>query len=145
MISNILVWESILKLSKPIIISGQAGPVSIKSSPDGDEKNRYALEWVAQSITPISAFKLQYRRISENYIQSSSNDVNDSHVDWIEVSVAPLNNGDHFYSGRFIIENLDPASHYLARISSNNAYGFGPYSPPFRFATKGAGLNFNYS
>ena len=119
---------------------GQAGPVSIKSSPDGEEKTRYALEWVAQSITAITAFKLQYRRISDNYIVSSTTtSASDDEKDWIEVRVAPLNNGDHYYSGKFIIENLDPASHYLARISSSNSYGFGPNSPPFRFGTKGAG------
>jgi hypothetical protein len=111
--------------------------VNIKSSPDGEEKNRYALEWVAQSITPITAFKLQYKRIADNYIHTS--DVLDNEADWIEVRVAPLNNGDHFYSGKFVIENLDPASHYLARISSSNSYGYGPFSPPFRFGTKGAG------
>ena len=124
---------------KYVYQSGLAGPVSIKSSPDGDEKTKFALEWVAQSITPITDFKLQYRRVAESYVvqTSSINDVSDN--DWTEVSVAPLNNGDHFYSGKFIIDGLDPASHYIAKISSNNAYGYGPYSTPFRFATKGAG------
>lgn len=119
-------------------LSGQAGPVSIKSSPDGDEKTKFALEWVAQSITPITEFKLQYRRVAESYIvQTSVNDVADN--SWTEVSVTPMNNGDHFYSGKYVIQSLDPASHYIARISSNNAYGYGPHSTPFRFATKGAG------
>jgi hypothetical protein len=104
---------------------------------------RFALEWVVQSITPVTDFKLQYRRVAESYVvQASANEVADNDNSWTEASVSPTNNGDHFYSGKFVIESLDPASHYVARISSNNAYGYGPFSTPFRFATKGAGTNF---
>ena len=104
---------------------------------------RFALEWVVQSITPVTEFKLQYHRVAESYVvQASANEVADNDNSWTEAAVSPTNNGDHFYSGKFVIESLDPASHYVARISSNNAYGYGPFSTPFRFATKGAGTNF---
>ena len=58
-----------------LFLSGKAGPVSIKSSPDGDERTRYALEWVAESITAITAFKLQYRKVSEHYVETANTEV----------------------------------------------------------------------
>ena len=91
------------------------------------------MEWVTESITPITTFKLQYK--SDTYY----NEVEDDESSWKEVHVAPQVNGDHFFSGRHTLTNLSSASRYVARVASKNNYGYSKYSQPFRFATKGAG------
>lgn len=92
------------------------------------------MEWVAESITPITNFKLQFKE------ESQFNDDNES--SWTEIHVSPQNNGDHFYSGRATLEKLSPATRYLARVSSKNDYGYSKFSQPFTFATKGAGTKY---
>jgi len=47
---------------------GKPRPVNIKSSPDGEDKTQYSLEWNAESITPIIEFKLQYRKIPDSQV-----------------------------------------------------------------------------
>jgi len=39
------------------------------------------------------------------------------------------------------IKFLTEGSNAIFRISSKNSYGYGPFSPVFRFGTKGAGKN----
>ena len=66
----------------------------------------------------------------------------DSEKDWSKaVEVEPKSNGDNFYSGKHTLTGLEPATRYLARVSSKNDYGFNKFSQPFHFATKGAGKN----
>ena len=66
----------------------------------------------------------------------------DSEKDWTEVNgIPPKSNGDNFYSGKHTLKGLEPATRYLARVSSKNDYGFNKFSQPFHFATKGAGKN----
>ena len=110
-----------------IFSPGRASPASVKSPELGPEETSYTLEWVTESITPVRAFKLQYRPEGKT---SWSQD--------IDVST-PIDNGDHFFAGKFKFEKLLPASSYEVRISSLNEYGYSQYSEPFTFGTKGAG------
>jgi hypothetical protein len=95
------------------------------------------MEWVAESISPITAFKLQYKKQTDDYYRANTIDLNDD-KDWTEVEIIPKSNGDNFYSGKYTVKNLQPATLYLARVSSSNDYGFNKFSQPFQFATKGA-------
>lgn len=108
---------------------GKATPVNFKSDSWGRHERSHQLEWVTESITPITNFKLQFKH------ENSAND------QWTEVHVVPQNNGDHFYSGKFTVDKLSPATFYQARVSSKNNYGYSKFSQPFKFATKGAGKN----
>ena len=112
---------------------GQAAPANFKSDAFGTLDTEFHMEWVTESITPITTFKLQYK--SDTYY----NEVEDDESSWKEVHVAPQVNGDHFFSGRHTLTNLSSASRYVARVASKNNYGYSKYSQPFRFATKGAG------
>lgn len=113
-------------------VSGQAAPANFKSDAFGTLDTEFHMEWVTESITPITTFKLQYK--SDTYY----NEVEDDESSWKEVQVTPQVNGDHFYSGRHTLTNLSSASRYVARVASKNNYGYSKYSQPFRFATKGA-------
>ncbi len=97
------------------------------------------MEWVAESITPVTAFKLQYKEDYYTYTSLSDLDDLENGKGWTEVKVAPVSNGDGFYSGKHVVENLRPATRYLARVSSRNDYGYSNFGPPIRFGTKGAG------
>ncbi|XP_059095185.1 igLON family member 5-like [Tigriopus californicus] len=115
-------------LEEPFDITpGLASSASVKTSPYGEEKSGYKVEWVAESITPITAFKLQYRPVGTS--------------SWSEdILVTPTSNGDHLYSGKYKFQKLQLSAHYEVRISSKNEYGFNDWSEEFAFGTKGADL-----
>jgi len=119
-------------------VSGKAREVNFKSDPHGSLETSHELEWVAESKTPISKFKLQFKEEKDSYF--TANEIRDEDSSWTEVLVSPQNNGDNFYSGQQLIPQLSPATRYLARVSSRNDYGYSKFSQPFTFATKGAAL-----
>ena len=43
------------------------------------------------------------------------------------------------YTGTYMIARLKPATVYMARVSSQNSYGYSHPSQVFKFATMGAG------
>jgi hypothetical protein len=115
-------------------VSGQADEANFKSEEFGRDETSFDLEWVTESITEITKFKLQYK--DDDY---SSNDISDDKsTSWKEFQVVPQKNGEHFYTGKIMLKNLSKASRYVARVSSKNDYGYSKYSRPFRFGTKGA-------
>lgn len=120
-------------------VSGQASPVNFKSESFGTDNSVYNLEWVAESISPITAFKLQYKEEEDDHYYEMTNEiVQGDEEGWKEFKVAPLNNGDHFYSGKHTLTQLRTATRYVARVSSKNDYGYSKFSQPFKFGTKGA-------
>ncbi len=112
-------------------VSGQAGPVSFKSDPKGDSYNSYTLEWMGQSSTPITHFKVQFRSHSRNNNKNMP-------VFWTTREIAAVNVDRDFYSGDFTMENLSGSTVYETRVASKNSYGYSKFSEPFKFATKGA-------
>ena len=42
-------------------ITGLAELANIKSNPKGDENDRFQLEWVANSYSPVTTFKIEYK------------------------------------------------------------------------------------
>jgi len=118
-------------------VSGKATPVNFKSEPIGTMDDVHHMEWVAESQSPITAFKFQYKKQTDDYYRANMI-VLDDDKDWTEAEITPKSNGDNFYSGKHTLKNLQPATRYLARVSSSNAYGFNKFSQPFQFATKGA-------
>ncbi len=99
----------------------------IKSDPKGVEYDRFTLEWSARSVSPITSFKVEYKMMSD--------------AQWkeVEVEAYQLPNEDNTYAGTHMIANLNPATVYLAKVSSRNVYGFSNPSQAFKFATRGAG------
>ena len=123
-----------------------AAPVNFKSEPVSTFDNVHHMEWVAESISPITDFKFQFKKQTDDYYYRANMIVqdDDSEKDWAETQVDPKSNGDNFYSGKHTLNGLEPATRYLARVSSKNDYGFNKFSQPFHFATKGAGKNKMY-
>ena len=110
--------------------------MNFKSDPMGQQEHYFNMEWVTESISPVTNFKLQYKEEDTYY---SINAIRDDTDDWTEVQVVPQSNGDHYYAGRYTIDKLSPAKNYVARVASKNDYGYSKFSQAFRFGTKGAG------
>jgi len=107
-------------------VSGKAKPAVIKSDSKGSEGSRFHLEWTADSFSPINKFKVEFKEISEDVWT----------VD--ETSAIKLPHEEKGFQGSYVIPRLRPATHYQARVSSENTYGFSNPSQVFQFATKGA-------
>ncbi len=108
--------------------------MSFKSAPSGPHPTRYALEFVAESVSPVTAFRAQVRPAGAAAARS---------VGWgptLTVS-APVANGDHFFAGRLELTGLREGTVYEARVAARNDYGYSRYedSRVFRFGTLGAG------
>ena len=60
-----------------------------------------------------------------------------------EAQAYPINAGEEkpMYTGTYTIARLRPATVYMARVSSQNNYGYSHPSQVFKFATRGAGKN----
>ena len=118
--------------------------MNFKSEPVSTFDDKHHMEWVAESISPITTFKFQFKKQTDDYYYRANMIVqdDDSEKDWSKaVEIDPKSNGDNFYSGKHTLTGLEPATRYLARVSSKNDYGFNKFSQPFHFATKGAGKN----
>ena len=109
---------------------GKAEPALIKSDQKGSEYDRFNLEWTARSLTTVEKFKVEYKTVSAKEWKS------------IEVEAFTLPVEENTYTGTGMISHLKPATVYLARVSSRNAYGFSKPSQAFKFATRGAGKNY---
>jgi hypothetical protein len=107
-------------------VSGKAESAIIKSDPKGVEYDRFSLEWTARSLSPVSSFKVEYKMLSEKMWKS------------LEADAYKLPQDDSTYAGTSMISQLNPATVYLARVSSRNAYGYSNPSQAFKFATRGA-------
>ncbi len=107
---------------------GKAEPASIKSDPKGPEYDRFSLEWNARSLSPINRFKIQYKGLQDDTWNEE------------EVEAYPLPMAENIYTGTFMIQDLAPASVYMARVSSHNVYGYSEPGQVFQFATRGAGM-----
>jgi len=114
------------KTKKTTEVSGKAEAAQIKSDPKGGEYDRFSLDWTARSVSPISNFKIEYKKNSDNVWQSS------------EVEAFNLKGEDNIYTGTHMIDSLTPATVYLAKVSSKNVYGYSTPSQAFKFATRGA-------
>lgn len=106
---------------------GKAEPATIKSDPKGPEYDRFSLEWNARSLSPITRFKIQYKGLQDDTWNEE------------EVEAYSLPNAENIYSGTFMVQDLAPASVYMARVSSHNLYGYSEPGQIFQFATRGAG------
>jgi hypothetical protein len=116
------------KSSKTTEVSGLAELANIKSNPKGDEGDRFQLEWVANSYSPITTFKIEYKAVGEEIWRSD------------EAPAYPINAGEEKprYTGTYMIARFKPATVYMARVSSQNNYGYSHPSEVFKFATRGA-------
>ena len=112
------------------LLLGKAEPALIKSDQKGSEYDRFNLEWTARSLTTVEKFKVEYKTVSAKEWKS------------VEAEAFPLPTEENTYTGTGMISHLKPATVYLARVSSRNAYGFSKPSQAFKFATRGAGKNY---
>ena len=80
---------------------------------------------------------MQWRPLADH--RGSGSGPASRHSLWAERELDAVNRERNFYSGDFTIPSLRPATVYLARVSSKNAYGYNEFGSEFKFATKGAG------
>ena len=108
-------------------LTGKAEAAIINSKAKGGDYDRFTLDWTARSVTPITNFKIEYRKISDNNWQGA------------KVEAFNLGQQKEMYTGTHMIDRLTPATVYMAKVSSKNVYGYSAPSEEFKFATRGAG------
>ena len=104
---------------------GKAMEAVIKSDAQGSQNNRYKLEWITVSKSPITTFKVQYKA-NDDFVRKE-----------VEVSATPVESD--YWSGSHELTNLRPATVYTVRVASRNTFGYNDFGEEFQFATKGAG------
>ena len=80
------------------------------------------LEWVVTSSSPVTEFQVEFRQE-----QGSAR--------WEPLSAEVKGVAPESYSGSVGLENLQPATRYLARVRAKNSYGFNSFSANFGFST----------
>lgn len=112
---------------KTIEVSGKASPAEFKSGQLGEKKKKYALEWVVESITQVTEFKVEYRKVKDDSDK------------WMKKMVTPTKVDPKGYAGEVVIDDLAPSTEYVARVSSKNDFGYSNLSPEFKFHTANDG------
>ena len=107
-------------------IAGKAEPADITSEPKGTEYDRFHLDWTAESYSPISKFRVEFKAVGEENWRSD------------ETTAIKLPHEEKTFQGSYVIPRLRPATVYMARVSSQNMYGYSNPSQVFKFATRGA-------
>ena len=103
-------------------VSGKAAPANFKSPKMSAEEEIYRLEWVVTSTSPVTEFQVEYKE-----------DAGASR--WHNVTAEVVKVGSESYSGSLTLDNLLPATGYLARVAAKNSYGYSAFSPSFDFST----------
>jgi len=107
-------------------VSGKAEAAIINSDAKGAELNRYHLQWTADSFSPINKFRVEFKEVGESQWQAD------------ETTAIKIPQEEKKFTGSYVIPRLRPATHYVARVSSQNTYGYSNPSQVFSFSTKGA-------
>ena len=103
-------------------VSGKAAPANFKSSKMGSEETSYLLEWVVTSTSPVTQFQVEFR-------------LDQATARWENLTAEVEEVATESYSGSVGLENLLPATRYLARVRAKNSYGFNSFSANFEFST----------
>ena len=90
-------------------VSGKPTPASFKSPSVGEEKERYMLEWVVTSTSPVEGFLVEWRLPGQE--------------GWTSLEAGVHKVGEESYAGQQQITGLQPDTEYEARVGATNVYG----------------------
>merc|ERR1712223_1924552 len=85
-------------------VSGKAEAAIINSEAKGGDYDRFNLDWTARSVTPITNFKIEYRKVPDNNWQVA------------EVEAFNLPQQKEMYTGTHMIDRLTPATVFMAKV-----------------------------
>ena len=88
----------------------------------GSEETFYLLEWVVTSTSPVTEFQVEFR-------------LDQATAGWENLTAEVEEVATESYSGSVGLENLQPATRYLARVRAKNSYGYNSFSDNFQFST----------
>jgi len=111
--------------SKKIEVSGLAKPPTYTSPDTSLHRDSYSLAWSTESHSPVSSFRVSYRKASS--------------PTWTTMEVAPSpSSTSTSWLGTALLSHLSEATQYQARVQTRNQFGFSKPEQVFNFATKGA-------
>jgi len=114
--------------SSPILLSGHAKPAQFKSNPVGDKPTAFLIQWTSFSFTPINEFSLE----------TSTSPTGPWTPHTLTTPPTKEETEAFVWAGKFYLTELQESTQYFARVSVNNAEGWGKPGPVWNFATKGA-------
>jgi len=103
-------------------VSGKPAPANFKSPKVGDDLERYKLEWVVTSSSPVVQFKAEWKMVGKA-------------GEWQTEIVEVRKVGAESYAGEVWLEGLLPGREYLARVAATNSYGESQPGEGFQFST----------
>lgn len=118
---------------KTLKLTGLPKVPKMTSSPAGGEKITYTLTWETESYTPITQYRLRYRKFKPNVTSQAPGQ-------WIDRLHSPKLSKENFtgpiHHMSHAIEDLEPATDYEASVSVENKFGWSETSKPFQFYTR---------
>ncbi|XP_037072288.1 protein amalgam-like [Pollicipes pollicipes] len=120
------------KLAATVLLTGKPKPAIIRSKPNGNQRETYALRWSMESFAPLLEYKILYKRVSDKGESA-----------WQEVVSAYPNRSDNstmvVHKMTMMLPELQPASVYEVLVTARNKYGWSEQpDTTFRFSTLGA-------
>ncbi|XP_037072287.1 interference hedgehog-like [Pollicipes pollicipes] len=120
------------KLAATVLLTGKPKPAIIRSEPNGNQRETYALRWSMESFAPLLEYKILYKRVSDKGESA-----------WQEVVSAYPDRSDNstmvVHKMTMMLPELQPASVYEVLVTARNKYGWSEQpDTTFRFSTLGA-------
>ncbi|EAT47866.1 AAEL001018-PA, partial [Aedes aegypti] len=120
------------KTRKTVTLTGKPKAAVFRSMPNSQWKDRYNISWVVDSHSPIEEFKLYYRLVDGDILQTHDG----IYTDWRDVVLPAFPYSHHYTQGMsYLLRGLDPDQQYEARVQSRNRYGWSDFSDSFLFTT----------
>lgn len=104
-------------------VSGKPAPANFKSPKMGEELERYKLEWVVTSSTPVLQFRVEWKMVGREKSE------------WQSEIVEVVKVGAESYAGELALEGLLSGREYRARVAATNSYGESQPGEGYQFST----------
>lgn len=133
-----------------IELSGNPNQPGMRSEAQGMFSDRYNLSWVVDSYSPVTGYRIIYRKSQ----QASSNPVYDVRSRWHNIVLPDISDrGDLQLAGQdtrresespkqggnYVFFALEPNTQYQVRVQARNKHGWGGFSENFTFSTRATG------
>ena len=106
-------------------IAGKAEPAVFTSADISLYPDSYTLSWTVESRSDVATFLVQFK---ESRAEK-----------WTSMEVAATPSPNTSWQGTALLSHLQPATQYVATVSTKNNFEYSEPGLAFKFTTKGAG------
>jgi len=119
------------KQTAHVLVTGIPKAPVFRSNLLSKSSNSHTLTWVTESYSPVSEYRVIYRKISDT-------NTKDVLYVWTNINLRSEQHEGVIFNKTYILDNLDEDSKYEAKVEARNVFGWSNQSNIFNFFTRNA-------